>query len=268
MMMKRVTGILVTVVSIMAFLPSAHAAEAKSVIDGKRQNGQKSALEILKRSYEYTQSLKKFSFSATTLNDDVYKDEMVFELHHDIKLKLSRPNGIRIDIDGDAKHRRYYLYKGKFTMEDKTLGYYGEIEIPEKIDDALDALYDRFGIRTPLANLLYSNLTDRIMPDHEGIYFGTVLLSGKKCDYLGFYDENREFQVWIEQGKRPLVKKFKIIDKTSPWRLSSSTTIDWKIPRKIGKSNFIFKKRKGLMEIPILDWEENLSSTDNDGGEK
>jgi hypothetical protein len=78
------------------------------------------ANEILENSYRYISSLPRFSFEATTINEDVYNN-MVVEVKHKTKVKLKRGARFRIDIEGDTKNRVYYLYGEHLINYDKSI---------------------------------------------------------------------------------------------------------------------------------------------------
>jgi len=210
-----------------------------------------SASEILDRAYRYLGSLEKFAFDAMMTNEDIYANKMIIELTHYVRVEAERPERLRIDISGDVKHRTIYFNQGLFTLLDKRNGFYGQLEIPKTIDGALDFVYDKYGIKTPLANLLYSDLAKRLRPKTEGYYFGRTLVGKTVCDYVGFFDRSRELQVWIERGDRPLIRKFVIIDKTLKRHLRSTAVIDWQVHPFFFGSNFKFTAPKNAVKIDI-----------------
>lgn len=206
---------------------------------------------ILLDSYRYMGALEKFSFDALTTNDDVFHDKMLKEYTHKVHADLQRPANLRINVSGDIKNRSSYLYNDKFTIFDHDLNFYGELKVPNRMDSALDYLFDAFNIKSPLANLLYTDLDKRLAPKNNGYYFGTVQVDGKSCHHIGFVNEKRELQVWIEKGKSPLIKKFSIIDKSSKFHLRSTTRIRWDLQTDLKEKDFHFNPPKGAVEISI-----------------
>ena len=209
------------------------------------------ASAILLDAYRYVGSLDRFSLEAVTSNDDVYHDTMLISYKHKIQLSLQRPDKLKVHVVGDIKNRSTYLLHDTFTMIDNGLNYYGEVEVPKTIDGALDYLFENFNIKTPLANLLYTDLDKRLPPKHKGYYFGTTLIDGKMCHHIGFTNENRELQVWIEKGQTPLIKKFVIIDKTEKLNPRSATLIRWDIHPRFDENYFLFKAPDGAQKISV-----------------
>lgn len=209
------------------------------------------ANEILENSYRYISSLPRFSFEATTINEDLYNN-MVVDVKHNIKVKLKRDAKLRIDIEGDTKNRVYYLYGKHLINYDKSIGLYADIEVPYGIDNALDYIYEYYSIETPLANILYSDIYDRLKPKVKGNYFGTTMIGRTVCDYIGFSNPKRSYQVWIAKGREPLIVKYVIIDKSSPFRLHSTTYIEWNIDKDYSDKVFKFTPKEGVYRIDII----------------
>ena len=207
---------------------------------------------ILMDAYRYLGSLDYFSFDAITTNDDMYHDIMLQEFTHRVHVDMIRPDKLQIHVSGDIKNRSIYLFNDIFTVIDHDLNFYGELQIPKTIDSALDHLFEKYEIKAPLANLLYTDLDKRIAPKENGHYFGTTRVDGKVCHYIGFVNDQRELQVWIEKGQTPLIRKFSIIDKSGKFDLRSTTLLRWDIKPYFKRKHFLFKAPKDAEKISVL----------------
>jgi len=213
---------------------------------------------LLINAYRYTGSLKSFSIDAVTENDDVFLDKMVVTYTHHIQIRVKRPQKLYISTYGDLKDKEYYLNSGHFTVYDRMLNYYGKLDVPIKIDNALDYLFELYDIKTSLANILYTDLDKRIPPKNRGYYFGESSVDDIACHHIGFFSDTQEYQVWIEKGKHPLIRKFIVIDRTNPFLPRSGTVLKWNIEEKNDDAIFIFKAPKTAQEIditPVNEWE-------------
>ncbi len=210
------------------------------------------ASAILVDAYRYLGSLNKFSFDAITTNDDMYRNIMRKEVTHKVHVDLQRPNKLSVHISGDLKNRSSYILNGTFNILDHDLNLYGTLPVPKTTDRALDYLFEKFDMKSPLANLLYTDLDKRVAPKKNGYYFGTTQVDGKACHHVGFNNEQRELQVWIEKGKRPLIKKFSIIDKSGKVDLRSTTVLRWDINPHFKKRHFVFKAPKNAVKISVV----------------
>lgn len=209
------------------------------------------ASAILLDAYRYLGSLDQFSFDAVTSNDDVYRDTMLVSYQHKVQVSLQRPDKLHVHVLGDLKNKSTYLFNDTFTMIDNEHNFYGQIQVPNNIDSALDQLFENFNIKTPLANLLYTDLDKRLPPKQQGYYFGTTLIDAKVCHHIGFTNENRELQVWIEKGQTPLIKKFVIIDKVEKLTPRSTTVLRWDLHPRFDEKHFRFKAPEGAVKISV-----------------
>ena len=207
---------------------------------------------ILMDAYRYLGALDYFSFDAITTNDDIFRNVMLQEFTHKVHVDVVRPDKLQINISGDIKNRSIYMLNDNFTIIDHDLDFYGELQTPKTIDETLDYLFEAYEIKTPLANLLYTDLDKRIAPKENGHYFGTTRVDGKICHYIGFVDDQREFQIWIEKSETPLIRKFSIIDKSEKFDLRSTTLLRWDIKPYFKKKHFLFKAPKDAEKISVL----------------
>jgi len=209
------------------------------------------SVKILENAYRFLEAQRAFSVEAVTVNEDLYRDKLVTEVRHRLRIDLERPDRVRVRIDGDSKHRDYLMEKGKFFIWDRSYNLYGELKTPESIDGTLDFLYDRYGITTPLANLLYSDLVKRLKPRARGYYFGMRELDGIRCHYLGFVNDLKEFQIWIQAEGDPLIRRFVLIDKSTKFRLHSATTLRWLSVGSVEGKPFEWKLPADAHRIPV-----------------
>ncbi len=209
------------------------------------------ANKILDRAYRYVGGLDKFAFDAVTVNDDMLDDKILVEVKHRVVVKADRPGDMMVDISGDTKNRRIYLHQGIFTMYDKENNYFAVLKTPKTIDDTLDFIFDRYDIKTPLANLLYSDVAERLKPQSKGYYFGIRNVGKTLCDYVGFANSKEELQLWIARGKNPVIRKFIIIDKTGKRELRSTTILRWYKNSKSRPDQYVFKAPHNALKANI-----------------
>ena len=205
-----------------------------------------SAKEITQKAYAALDSRQSYAFNATIVNysDDDKKNK------HQVDVKVNRPGQFRIDVSGDTRNRSNYLNDGHYTVYDHDKNIYLYLETPKDIDSALDDLFDRFEIKSPLAQLMYSNMGERIK-FNKSKNFGIVDLEGVECHYLAFSDRYKEVHVWVTTGDTPLLKHYIIKDKTSKNNAFKATTISWKNAKKVSSDDFIFTVPKNAKEVFI-----------------
>jgi len=213
---------------------------------------------LLMNSYRYMGKLKHFSIDAVTTSDDTWLDDMVVTYTHHVHIDLMRPGQLRVITSGDLKEKEYYINNGHFTVYDALTNYYGELEVPKNIDKALDFLFEKYDIKTALANILYIDLDRRIPPVSKGYYFGMSDIDEVACHHIGFVTATQEYQVWIEADEKPLIRKFIIIDKTEPEMLRSGTRLRWEVDPELDDGIFYFHPPKGAIKIDIEPLQEAM----------
>jgi hypothetical protein len=213
---------------------------------------------ILLDAYKYLGTLQDFSVDAVTNNDDYIKNKVIVTFTHQIHIDLQRPNKLYVSVDGDLKSKSYYINNGNFTVFNKDLNYFGKLNVPKNLDNALDFLFEKYDIKTALANILYSDLDKRIPPKDKGFYFGISDIDSIECHHIAFAYNNQEIQLWIEKGDKPLIRKFSIIDKSEAFLPRSTTTLKWKVNSKLIEEIFVFEAPKEAIQIDIqANTEEN-----------
>ncbi len=210
---------------------------------------EKSARDIINNAYQYIGNMDKYSFTAVVSEDVVEDGKIVKTYKQNVLAKISRPNKLRVDTKGDVKNRSNYLNNGLYTMIDHDTGFYGKIKTPKSIDGALDFLFTKFGIKSPMASLFYSDMHKRVK-FKKSKYFGTMNVAGTECDYVAFKNNTREIHAWIATGDKPLVKTYSIIDTGINGKPRMNTSLTW-TNTSISDSDFVFKAPKGASLITV-----------------
>ena len=66
-------------------------------------------------------------------------------------------------------------------------------------------------IVAPAGDLIYSNAFELLMQEvTEGFVVGKGVVDGVRCDHLAFRAPHVDWQIWIQEGKQPLPRKFVI----------------------------------------------------------
>lgn len=252
---KRLLGITGAVL----LASSMNLCAAEDITDAVTKEGQKtqvqagiSALELVKKSYDFLGSLKHYSFKATIVNEDEYDGKMMLYLTHHYSVSVQRPDKISMKVRGDVDNRNSTMNDGKFTVYDIEDNAYLELSVDKHIDDALDTLVADYDFSVPLTQLLYSDTAEDIDDDlGEGYYFGTVLIDNEPCYYIGFPGKKWDIQLWIETGDTPLIRKAAFVDKTSKDQPRSVIKVVWNLNKLQDQSLFTFAAPKDAKKVEV-----------------
>ena len=210
-----------------------------------------SAKEVLNKAYNYIGSMDKYAFNAVVTEEEAVIDGKQVEKHtREISVKVQRPGNLRMDVKDGTLNRSKYFNNGAFTMMDHEFGCYGQLKTPKTIDGTLDFIFDKYGISTPLAHLVYSEMGKR-MKYKKSQYFGMMDVDGVTCDYVAFRTKAKEIHIWVATGDVPLVKTFSIIDISSSKSPRMNSSLTWQTNPNISNSDFIFSAPKNAMNISV-----------------
>ena len=185
-------------------------AEAPEGTESSQPQGE-NPFKILKAMCDYVAGLKTLSMVANTTTDEIGASGEKVQISARRAVNVSRPNKIAGDTVGDKGERRV-VYDGKtISMLDRTKNAYSVIKVPDTIDATLDVLAANYGITLPLADLLYSNLYERLEArTSAGQYVGLHEVNGLKCHHLAFLSQTVSWEIWVEAGDKPVPRKITI----------------------------------------------------------
>jgi hypothetical protein len=176
------------------------------------------------------------SFDSHAIADQYTPDGQKVQYAKNQKVMLHRPDKLAVDVTGDIEDLRF-RYDGKqVALYNPRSNSWGKTQARGSIDDTLDMLAGKYGMALPLADLVFADpyacLTERVRSSQ---YLGVGYVFDVKCHHLAFRQESVDWQIWIEDGDRPLPRKVVITFKESPghpqytaflsnWNLSAETT--------------------------------------------
>jgi len=169
------------------------------------------AEELMKKVMENVAAQKAFEFAAYDTLDEVTACGEKIQITHNRRFVVERPNKIRYTSRGDRLNADAWFDGKTFTWYDLDNNVYAQAEIPGTIDNLLDTIHDTYGIDTPMADLLYSDLWGPFLQNVlEGRYLGKHLALKDECDHLAFRGKDIDWQVWLRTGEIPTVRKIVI----------------------------------------------------------
>ena len=130
---------------------------------------------------------------------------------------------------------------GKATLLEVPINDYSLATLPSTVDQALNKLKDEYQFTPALSEFMYIDINKLMTADViSGAYFGISKVMGTNCHHLVFVQKDIDWQIWIEDGKRPVPRKLVITYKNvaeSPQFIALIK--DWVTDKPI--TNFAFK---------------------------
>lgn len=217
------------------------------------------ARAVLDRMTRYLRGLQTFSIETQASRDEVVALGYKLQNNERSVIVVQRPNKLRADISGDIRNRTIVYDGTQLTMFSPDDAVFARTDAPNTLADLIGVLLD-IGVEMPLIDVLYQATAGTLTGDvRGGILVGESMINGVATDHLAFRQANVDWQLWVEQGARPLPRKILITTRYEVGDPQYQAILHWNLKPRIHKSTFEFAPPKGVTEIP-LDTPANIAS--------
>lgn len=210
--------------------------------------------ELMHRMSNYLSALPSFRVSTALADESVTTDGQKLQFLSESRLSVRRPDKMRVERTGPLADV-VLRYDGKeLSVYGKKTGYYATSAAPDELDTMIDFARERFGIDAPGADLLGSNVYGALMQDvRSGRYIGLEPVDGAPCHHLAFQGENTDWQIWIQDGKRPLPVRYVITSKDVHAQPEFTATLkSWETEAALPDEMFRFTVPPGAQKIQLM----------------
>ena len=252
----RILG--VTLIALSLIFSALQAAETKAP-PSTSKTGQTPAIapqaeQILRQMSDYLAKQNQFQVNVQKSVEVVLDSGQKLQFDNTVSVTVRRPNGIHTIRKGLAFDQEVFYDGKQLTLYRTQQNYYATIDAPSTIDQMLDYAIDKLGVTAPAADLLYSNPYQVLMENVKtGSYVGATLLNGVKCHQLAFRGKDVDWQIWIEDGDRPVPRKFVLTStkiKGAPQYIGVFS--DWDFAPQLSETEFTFVPPKEAVKISFL----------------
>jgi hypothetical protein len=239
---------------------SAFAADPKPAI-------QPQADEVLKRMGDYLAQAQFFSVKAEVWQDVELSTGERVQAGRTIDLQVRRPNLLHAEIHSTRRNRELIYDGSSITLFNRAENFYGTVHAPGTLDEAMDVASERFGIGMPLEDFLRSDPhKDMLQKATSGTDIGPVTVMGVACEHLVFSQDNIDWQVWVENGPRPVPRKFVITYKDEPDSPQFTAIFsDWDFTTRLPDFVFKFEPPAGASKIKVAEIKAENQSHQTEG---
>jgi len=167
---------------------------------------------------------------------------------------LDRKKGLRAAFDGDERQTQMIFNGGTAVIYDVAVNMYAVTDVPSNLDSAIDSVFDRYGFSVPIADLVSSDPYDVLIADViEGRWIGRHTVEGVPCNHLAFIQESIDWQIWIEDGERPVPRQLLITYKDEPGSPQYLARLrEWNFKPRFPDDYFQFKPPAGSDEMEFV----------------
>jgi hypothetical protein len=210
---------------------------------------------LLHRMADYLAQAQFYSVSAEVWQDIRLGSGQQVQAGRTVELQVRRPDRFHAEVRS-ARRNRGLFYDGKsLTLLDRSQNFYGSIAAPATLDAALDTATERFGITVPLEDIIVSDSYQGLMGRVKaGAHLGDVKVLGVPCEHLAYSMEKVDWQIWIEQGARPVPRKIVITYKDEEGSPEYTAILsNWDFQTKLPDFVFTFEPPAGATKISVAE---------------
>ncbi|MBA7479295.1 hypothetical protein ES707_14729 [subsurface metagenome] len=211
-------------------------------------------LEVLQQMGKQLAGLQKFRLQTIDTMDEFLISGQKIQLTTHRTISVSRPNSVLADVAGDRKNRKVWYDGRTLSAFDRSRSMYAAAAMPDTIDAMIDKLAADYGMTIPTADLFYADPYKALIENvQSSSYVGLHKVGNVPCHHLAFSQENIDWEVWIEAGKRPLPWQVRITYKNSPGSPKyTSTMTKWEPSVAFYPDYFKFSAPAGAKQIPFM----------------
>jgi hypothetical protein len=212
------------------------------------------ATDLLKASTDFLACQQQFSVDTESSIEVVLGSGQKIQYDHTARVSVERPNKLRAERTGDLVDQVFYYDGESLTLHNPLANYYATTAAPATLEEMLDFAREKLNIVAPASDLLYKNAYDILMQDvTAGFVVGKGVVDGVRTNHLAFRAPHVDWQVWIEEGNRPLIRKMVITtrDKLNAPQFTFVTK-NWNLEPKFNIDTFSFTPPKCPQKIEFV----------------
>ncbi len=224
------------------------AQPAKPVVDSSWGD------TVLRQMSDYLRAADDFSFRTEVTRERVLRTGQKIQFSRAARVFVRRPDKLYVELRGDLENERIWYDGELFTILDLEDEEYEQANVRGDLDAALDHMAQTYGESSPLADLIYSNPYAILIENVEtGMYIGLHEVRGVKCHHLAFTQKNIDWQIWIEDGARPVPCKavitYKGLESVPQF---TAVLYDWEFAPHLPDSLFTFYPREDAIKTDLV----------------
>ncbi|RZL89651.1 MAG: DUF2092 domain-containing protein [Variovorax sp.] len=233
-------------VAMAAALPTASLAQPGEV--------DADAVQLLRRSTDYVAGMKQFRVDTDATIEVVTSSGQKLQFGQRVAITVQRPNRMRAERLGELVNQTFYYDGEALSVNLPDYKYYATAKTPPTIEAMLDFARDQLDVIAPASDLIYKNVFERLTEGLTSAYVvGKAVIGGVPCDHIAFRNEEVDWQIWIQEGDKPLPRKYIVTSK----RMTGApqfvvVTSKWDPAPKITDATFKFVPPKGSRQIEFI----------------
>ena len=240
----------ITLTTLPAGAATKAPAAAKSTAAKVAESLDPDAAAALDRMGAYLRTLDRFEVSSDNTMEEVLGNGQKLQFLNRVRYVVDGPDKLYSEIRNDRSDIRLF-YDGKaLTVENRATGFYAEAPMAGTIGELLRKADEQYGIEFPLQDLFrWGDTMSTAVAPKEGFKVGPARIGNYQTDHYAFRQNGVDFQIWIEQGDKPLPRKLAITTLTDPAQPQYIAYFTWNTELGSDPRRFTFVPGKNSAKI-------------------
>lgn len=209
---------------------------------------------LLRASTDFLASQQRFSLDTSSTIEVVLASGQKIQFDHTATQSIQRPNKLRAERTGDLVDQVFYYDGETLTLHNPSQNYFATVAAPDTLEAMLDFAREKLDVVAPAGDLLFKDSFNVLTQDvTSGFVVGKGVVDGVRCDHLAFRAPHVDWQIWIEEGERPLPRKLVITtrDMLNEPQFTVIAT-NWNLEPSFTDATFSFTPPKGAQRVEFL----------------
>lgn len=199
------------------------------------------AVDALARMSAYMRTIPAFQISLRTQRDDVDVHGQLITLSGEATYKVRRPNAFHIDLALTNLAAKYVYDGSRVTIYDGRTNAYATVDAPATIRATLELAEQRYGATVPLDDLFtWSEGDARASTLTSAHFVGRTQIAGASASHYAFRQAGRDWQIWIQDGDRPVPLRVTVVASDDPARPRFEANLTWDMAPTFASNAFVF----------------------------
>ena len=196
----------------------------------------------------------KSSLDQVTIKDVTFIDArlgggLMVSNSEEVRESINRPGSMYISsFDGETR-KGLFFHDGLLTVYNSEKNLYAQANIPKDIDAAVEFALEELNVEAPLMDMIYKDASAHLINSDETILYLTdnSRVGGADYHHIAIRGPEADFQLWVEEGDRPVVRKIMITSKWDGGSPRFTANLHWDTKPKFEPGLFEFKAPEDAM---------------------
>lgn len=203
----------------------------------------------------HLRSLSSFRLVSNASTEEVYANGQKLQFLQRTTYTMGGPTLLHVKIETDSQNREVF-YNGKtFTIVAPRVGKYLQLPANGTVAEVLTRAYEDWGVDFPVQDLFrWGSPSATAERPKEGFKVGSAKIGDAMTDHYAFRQTGVDWQIWIDQGDKPLPRKMVITNLEDPAQPQYVAYFTWDVAPAIAATAFDFVPAKTDTRIDLSEF--------------